>query len=105
MEITDKEFKEKVIEKSKQVPVLVDFWADWCGPCRMFSPILEKVGEDYKGKVEIAKVNVDANPESSDEYGVNAIPAIKLFKDGKVIAQFEGLKPEPALKEWLDENL
>ena len=105
MDVSDIDFEKQVVEKSKDLFVLVDFWATWCAPCLMFKPVLEKVVEEYKDRVVLVKVNVDESPESSDKYSVNAIPAIKLFRDGKVIAEFAGLKSEVQLKDWLDEHL
>ncbi len=105
MDINDNNFESEVIEKSKELPVLVDFWATWCAPCMMLKPILEKVAKDLDGKFILAKVNVDESPVKSGEFDINAIPSVKLFKDGKVSAEFTGLKPEEALKQWINENL
>ena len=105
MEVTDNNFQEKVIEASKEKLIVVDFWADWCVPCNMIAPILEKVVESFKGKVVLAKVNVDENPKLSDEYSINAIPAVKIFKDGKVVAEFTGVLSEDAIKEHIDKAL
>ncbi|MBW2996564.1 thioredoxin [Candidatus Woesearchaeota archaeon] len=105
MEVTDTDFKDKVIEKSKEVVVVVDFWADWCVPCNMLGPVLEKVVKSYGDKAVLAKVNVDDNPKTSDEFSVNAIPAIKVFKDGKVVSEFEGVVPEDVIKKYIDEAL
>jgi len=105
MEISENEFNEKVIEKSKEMPVVVDFYADWCGPCQMLGPIMEKIAEEFKGKVIIVKVNTDNNPSISHEYGITGIPAVKLFKDGKVVDEFVGLQSEDMIKQWLKKNL
>ena len=105
MEINDNEFEEKVIEKSKEIPVVVDFYADWCGPCVMLSPALERLAEQYKEKFILVKINVDNNPKSSQEYGVTGIPAVKVFKDGAVADEFVGLQPEDEIKKWLKKNL
>ena len=104
MDVTDDSFEQEVLEKSKQKPVLVDFWATWCAPCMMFKPVLEAVAEK-DDRFVLAKLNTDENPSTSDGYGINAIPAVKLFKDGEVKAEFVGMKPEDELKSWLDENL
>jgi len=103
--VSDSDFKEKVIEQSSKVPVVVDFWAPWCMPCVMLSPILEKLAKEYNGKFILAKANVDEARASAQSYGVMGIPAVKLFKDGKVVAEFVGLRPEDSVKQWLDKNL
>ena len=105
IEVNDSNFREKVLEESSRVPVVVDFWAPWCMPCTMLGPILEKVAREYDGKFILAKANVDETRASAQEYGIMSIPAVKLFKGGKVIDEFIGLRPEDAVKEWLDKNL
>ena len=105
MEINDSDFKEKVIEKSKEMPVVVDFYADWCGPCKMLEPMMEKIEEEFEGKVVFVKLDVDSNPSTSQEYGITGIPAVKLFKDGKVVDEFVGLQSEDMIKQWLNKNL
>lgn len=105
MEINDSDFEEKVIEKSKEIPVVVDFYADWCGPCQMLGPIMEKIEEGYKGKAIFIKINTDNNQATSEKYGVTGIPAVKLFKEGEVIDEFTGLIPEEDIKKWLNKNL
>ena len=104
-DITESEFQEKVIEASKKKLVVVDFWAAWCVPCNMLGPALESAVNSFGDKVELAKVNVDENPKLSDEYSINAIPAIKIFKDGKVVAEFTGVLSEDAIKEHIDKAL
>lgn len=99
--VTDDDFKERVIEKSKEVLVLVDFWAEWCAPCLMLSPILEKVVTKLGSKVVLAKLNVDENPVTSQRYGVMSIPTVILFKDSRMADQFVGLIPEEAIVRWL----
>jgi len=105
MEVTDKDFDEKVIEASKKKLIIVDFWADWCVPCNMLAPVLDKVAEIHKETVILAKVNVDENPGKSNEYGINAIPAVKLFKGGKVVDEFTGVQSEDMVKEIIKKHL
>ena len=105
MEINDNDFEEKVIEKSKETPVVVDFYADWCGPCKMLAPVMEKLEKEYEGKAVFIKINTDNNPTTSQKYGVTGIPAVKLFKDGEVVDEFTGLIPEEDIKKWLNKNL
>ena len=88
-------FTEDVINSDKLV--LVDFWAEWCGPCRMVSPILDEIGAEYADKIEIVKVNVDEEPQLAAEYQITGIPAMKVFQNGKVIREMVGAKPKPAL--------
>ena len=105
IDVTDADFQEKVIEKSKEVPVVVDFWATWCMPCLMISPVLDKLSEEYKGKFILAKVNVDENPMISRSFGIMSIPTVKMFKDGKIVDEFVGAIPEPAIRQWLEKNI
>ena len=105
MDVTDKNFNEKVIEVSKKKLILVDFWAEWCVPCNILSPILEKVIDSFGEKVELMKMNVDENPETSNRYGINAIPAVKLFKDGKLVDEFIGVVPEDTIRQTINKNL
>ena len=105
MDVTDKSFQEEVIEASFKNPVLVDFWAPWCGPCQMLGPIMEEVAEEYKDKVEIVKIDVQDNEEVAATYGIMSIPAVKMFKDGKIFAEFMGARPASAVKEWIDDSL
>jgi len=105
IETNEQNFQKDVVEKSKQVAVLVDFYADWCMPCRMLAPILEKIAYDYGGKFILAKVNVDENRNLSQEYRIMSIPNVKLFKNGNVVDEFIGVMPELAIKNWLDRHL
>jgi putative thioredoxin len=105
IEAADEDFKEKVIEQSKTVPVVVDFFSDWCPPCQILGPILERLVKEYDGKFILAKVNVEGARQASEKYGVRSIPSVKMFKDGKIVDEFVGAIPESAVKEWLDKNL
>jgi thioredoxin 1 len=100
--ISDDEF-ESTIASSK--PVLVDFWAEWCGPCKQIGPILDEIANDMDAKLTVAKVNIDNNPESPQKYGVRGIPTMILFKDGKAIATKVGSLPKSALVEWLNTHV
>ena len=101
--LTDQNFNQFIQNAEK--PVLVDFWAEWCMPCFVLGPILEKVAEEYNDKFTLAKVNLDAAPQISQKYGIEQIPTVVLFKNGKPISGFIGVRPEPAIKEFLDEAL
>jgi thioredoxin len=104
-DINDEDFQEKVIEKSKELPVIVDFWADWCGPCKMLSPILEAFTKENEGKFVLAKCNVDDARQKAAEYAIRSIPSVKLFKDGEVVDEFVGVLPSKQIQEWLEKNL
>jgi putative thioredoxin len=102
VDVTEATFATDVIERSKTVPVVVDFWAAWCGPCRMLGPVLEREVGRRAGAVELAKVDVDANPEIANEFGIQGIPAVKAFRDGKVVAEFVGAQPAVMVSRFLD---
>jgi thioredoxin 1 len=95
LEITSTNFQGEVVESD--VPVLVDFWAEWCGPCRMVGPVVDEISEDYAGRIKVAKLDVDAEPGLASRFGVLSIPTIVLFKDGDVIEQSVGAKPKDRL--------
>ena len=98
-------FGSDVLERSNRVLVMVDFWAEWCGPCKMIGPALEELSDEYGGQVKIAKVNVDENPNSPAQLGVRGIPALFLFKDGQVVSNKTGAAPKAALKGWIDDSI
>lgn len=105
IEITDKEFQEKVLKRSLKTPIVVDFWANWCMPCKILSPILERLEKQYRNKFVLAKINIEENKETAKTYGVVSIPSVKMIKNGKMVAEFTGILPEEVVKEWLDRNL
>ena len=103
VEITDASFEAEVVNSDK--PVLVDYWAEWCGPCKMIAPILEEVGAEYGDKLTIAKLNIDQNPETPPKFGIRGIPTIMLFKQGDIVATKVGALSKSQLTAFLDENL
>jgi putative thioredoxin len=100
-----KDFQKDVIEKSFDKAVLVDFWAEWCAPCKMIGPVLEKLAEENKDSWELVKVDTDKNQQIAVKYGVRGIPNVKLFRNGEVINEFTGALPEPAIKDWLKKSI
>ena len=102
LEVTDDTFERDVLDRSTEVPVVVDLWAEWCGPCRTLGPILERVVAATEGKVELVKVDVDANPRVATTFQVQSIPAVFALKDRKIVDSFIGALPEPAVQEFVD---
>ena len=101
--ITDASFQADVIDSD--TPVLVDFWAEWCGPCKMIGPSLEEISDELAGKVVIAKINIDENPDVPGRYGVRGIPTMLLFKNGEAVAQKVGAAPRSQIQQWLEASL
>lgn len=102
-DVTDATFQDQVLKSTK--PVLVDFWAPWCGPCKIVKPIVEELAQEYAGKVDVLEMNVDDNPETSGQYGVMSIPTLMIFKNGQPVKSTIGAQPKEALKHMLDESL
>ena len=101
--ITDDSFEQEVLQSSN--PVLVDYWADWCGPCKMIAPVLDEIADEYEGKIRIAKLNIDENPGTPPRYGIRGIPTLMLFKDGEVEATKVGAVSKSQLTAFIDSNL
>ncbi len=100
LEVTDDSFASEVL--NSELPVLVDFWAEWCGPCKMVSPIVEELSNEYNGKVKVAKLDVDSNPQTATNYGIRGIPTLLMFKDGSAVDQIVGAVPKTQIAERLD---
>lgn len=103
LHVNDKNFSSEVLQSN--LPVLVDFWATWCGPCRAISPIVEELANEFSGRVKVAKLNVDENPATPSQYGVRGIPTLILFKEGKVLEQIVGSVPKARLKAMIEKAL
>lgn len=103
LQITDGNFEEEVIKSN--ILTMIDFWAAWCAPCTMITPVVEELAEEYKGKVKFVKFNVDENPQTAAKYSIRGIPTLLFFKNGEVINQLVGVQPKASIKKLLDENL
>ena len=100
IEFTDANFEQEVL--GSDTPVLVDFWAAWCAPCKMIAPMIEEIAGEYEGKVKVGKLDVDSNPQVAGKFGIRSIPSLLIFKDGEVVNQVIGAQPKPAITEKLD---
>ena len=103
-DVTQSDFDTLVLNRSRTTPVLVDFWASWCAPCKMLMPVLARLADQYQGKFYLAKVNTDVERELATRYGIRSLPTVKLFKDGAVVDEFMGVQPEPAIREIIDRH-
>ncbi len=103
VKVTDQSFQSDVLDS--KTPVVVDFWAEWCGPCRMIAPALEELANEYDGKVTVVKINIDENPQTPTKYGVRGIPTLMIFQGGQVAATKVGALPKTKIKEWIDASI
>ena len=105
IEVTAQNYQQVVIEGSRQVPVLVDFWAEWCQPCKMLMPVLSKLAEEFQGKFILAKINTEQEQELAGQFGIRSIPTVKLFKGGQPVDEFSGALPEQEIRNFLDRHI
>ena len=105
MDVTTETFEQDVIERSRELPVVVDFWAAWCGPCRMLGPAIEQEDEARAGRIELAKLNVDEEPQIAARYGIQSIPTVAVFRDGEVVTGFVGAYPAATIGKFFDEQI
>src|SRR3954452_9919970 len=102
LDVTEENFQQAVIDRSREVPVVVDFWAEWCGPCRALTPALERAAESRAGDVDLVKIDTDANQRLAAAFGIQGIPAVKAFRDGEVVEEFVGAQPPANVQRFLD---
>lgn len=98
--LSDNNFDEQI--KTSEIPVLVDFWAEWCAPCKMMAPVIEEIAGQYKGKIKVGKLDVDSNPKTASKYGIRSIPSVLIFKDGRILEQIIGAVPKKQITKKLD---
>ncbi len=103
--VTEKDFTRRVIDGSRRTPVLVDFWAPWCAPCKMLAPVLEKLAEAYRGLLTLVKINTDSEPRLARDYDVRALPMVKIFKNGRIVDEFMGVLPESAVRAFIERHI